>query len=184
MFYTALNYKQTVAPSGSRYIKTYQEVVKKGKLCLEHTGETNVYEKIQIDAESVKIENILHRVAMGDLSALNQREATYVDATTMPKTLMEAQNLIIRAKDEFYKMPLEVRKEFNNSPEEYVEQMGTKEFLEKMAPYNEKLLAISKEKNDKEYRQKVREGAQLNIDIEREKALINANNSTKGDLGE
>lgn len=107
---------------------------------------------------------------MGDLNALNQREATYVDATTLPHNLMEAQNLTLRLKDEFMKMPVEVRRLFNNSAEQYVNEMGTNEFLEKMTPYNEKILAISKEKNAKEYEKKVKEGAKLNIDIEREMA--------------
>lgn len=157
-------------PSGTRYINTYQEVIKNGRKTLEKTGQHNVYEEIQLDAESVKIENILHAVAMGDLNALHQRDASYVDATTMPKNLMEAQNLTIRLKDEFYDMPIEVRRLFDNSPDKYVEEMGTKEFLEKMSPYNEKILAISKEKSMKEYEKKVAEGAQLNLDIERKMA--------------
>ena len=169
MIYTQFNCPPAEpTPEGTRYINTYQEEVKKGRLQLVKTGQTNVYEMIQQDAESCKIENILHAVAMGDLQALQQREATYVDATTMPKNLMEAQNLVIRLKDEFYKMPVEVRKEFNNSPEMYVELMGTQEFKDIMSPYNEKIAAIAKEKSDKEYRQKVKEGAQLNIDIEKE----------------
>lgn len=157
-------------PHGSPYINTYQEEINDGRLSLVKTGQTNVYEMIQQDLESCKIENILHAVAMGDLSALQQREATYCDATTMPKSLMEAQNLVLKMKDEFYKMPMEVRKEFGNSAEKYVEEMGTKEFFEKMAPYNEKIAAISKEKNAKEYEKKVAEGAKLNIDIEKEVA--------------
>ena len=159
-------------PKGTRYINTYQEEIKDGRLTLIKTGETNVYEKIQADAESCKIENILHAVAMGDLNALRQREVTYGDATTMPKTLMEAQNLVIKMKDEFYKMPLEIRKEFGNSPDRYVEEMGTKEFFDKMAPYNEKIAAIEKEKSAKEYEKKVKEGAKLNIDIEKETAAM------------
>ena len=160
-------------PEGTRYINTYQEEIdKKGKIKLVKTGETNVYEMIQQHAEECKIENILHAVAMGDLAALNQREATYCDATTMPKNLMEAQNLVLRLKDEFYKMPVEVRKEFDNSPEKYVNLMGTNEFNEIMAPYNEKIAAISKENSYKEYLKKVKEGAQLNIDIAREQAKI------------
>ena len=76
--------------------------------------------------------------------------------------------LVIRLKDEFYKLPIEVRKEFGNDPEAYVSEMGTQTYLDKMAPYNEKVLAISKEKNAKEYERKVKEGAKLNLDIERE----------------
>lgn len=179
MIYTQFNLpEKKPTPAGTRFINTYQEVIKNGKKTLEKTGQHNVYEEIQLDAESVKIENILHAVAMGDLNALHQRDASYVDATTMPKTLMEAQNLTIRLKDEFYDMPIEVRRLFDNSPEKYVEEMGTKEFLEKMSPYNEKILAISKEKSMKEYEKKVAEGAQLNLDIERKMAEI------KGDAKE
>lgn len=171
MIYNQLNRPETKPSNpGTHFINTYQENITKKGIELVKTGESNVYELIQQDAEECKIENILHRVAMGDLAALNQREATYVDATTLPKSLMEAQNLQIRLKDEFYKMPMEVRRLFDNSPEIYVNEMGTPEFLEKMAPYNEKMLAISKEKSMKEYEKKVKEGAKLNIDIEREMA--------------
>lgn len=147
MIFTSLNRPpRTKTPHGSIYLNEYQEEISEnGQLNLIKIGCKNVYAMIQEDAESTKIENILHAVAMGDLQALKQREATYVDATTMPHNLMEAQNIILRAKDEFYKMPLEVRKEFRNDPEVYVSEMGTEEFLKKMAPYNEKILAISKE---------------------------------------
>lgn len=178
MIYSQLNppaHKHT--PAGSRYLAVYQEGINdEGKLYLDKIGETDIYAKIQEDAESVKIENILHAVAMGDLNALQQREATYCDATTMPKNLREAQDLVIRLKDEFYGMPLEVRRLFDNDPEMYVSQMGTQEFLDKMTPYNEKILAISKEKSDKEYRKKVQEGAKLNLDIEREMKLQKGDN--------
>lgn len=175
MIYSIFNkppHKNT--PHGSRYINLYQEEINKktGVLELVKTGEHDVYEEIQQDAESCKIENILHAVAMGDLNALNQREATYVDATTMPKNLMEAQNLVIRMKDEFYNMPVDVRKEFDNSPEKYVSLMGTNEFQEIMAPYNEKIAKIAAEKNAKEYEKKVAEGAKLNYDIAKEQARL------------
>lgn len=85
---------------------------------------------------------------------------------------MEAQNLAIRMKDEFYKMPVEVRKEFDNSPEKYVSLMGTDEFKSIMAPYNEKIAKIAEEKNAKEYELKVKQGAKLNYDIAREQAKM------------
>lgn len=178
MIFTSLNPpKKNNTPSGKIYLNEYQEELNEnGQKNLVKIGEKNVYAMIQEDAESVKIENILHAVAMGDLAALKQRETTYCDTTTMPSNLMEAQNIILKAKDEFYKMPLDVRKEFKNDPDVYVSEMGTKEFIEKMAPYNEKILAISKEKSDKEYRKKVKEGAQLNIDIEREMAAMKGGN--------
>ena len=121
---------------------------------------------IQEDLEGTKIENILHAVAMGDLSALQQRETIYADATNMPKTLMEAQNLVLKMKNEFEKMPLEVRKLFDNSPEKYVDEMGTELFQEKMAPYNEKIKAISEAGSLKEYEKKVKAQAKFEKDVE------------------
>ena len=171
MIHTMFNKPEHVyTPSGSIYLDEYQEGINEetGSLYLEKIGKKNIYEMIQEDADSVDIEHILHSVAMGDLNALKAREGMYVDATTMPKSLREAQDLVIRLKDEFYKLPIEVRKEFGNDPEAYVSEMGTQEYLDKMAPYNEKILAISKEKNAKEYERKVKEGAKLNLDIERE----------------
>lgn len=173
MIYDQLNKpKANPTPEGTRYLNTYQEQINKktGSKELVRVGQTNIYEMIQQDAEQCKIENILHAVAMGDLSALKQREATYCDATTMPKSLMEAQNLAIRMKDEFYKMPLDVRKEFGNDPERYVSLMGTEEFKKIMSPFNDQVAAIAAEKNHKEYLKKVEEGAKLNIDIEKEMA--------------
>lgn len=183
MIYDLFHTPKTIpTEAGTEYLGTYQEHINKktGKLELEKTGETNVYDIIQTHAEEVKIENILHAVAMGDLSALQQREATYCDATTMPKNLMEAQNLVIRLKDEFYKMPVEVRKEFGNDPEVYVSEMGTEEFKKKMSPYNEKIAKIAEEKNYKEYQKKVQEGAQLNYDIKRAQAALEGKASSEG----
>lgn len=85
-------------------LNVYQEQLdKKGHKGLVKTGETNVYEMIQQDLEQSKIENILHRLAMGDLQALNQREGTYFDSTVMPKELRETLNLVLKAKNEFEK---------------------------------------------------------------------------------
>ena len=156
---------RTFCESGKEQIEVYQEEIKEGRKQLTHTGYHNVYREIQIDLDSCKIENILHQVAMGDLSALKAREATYVDTTNMPKTLMEAQNLVIRIKDEFDKMPMEVKKEFGNSADKYVELMGTEEFNEIMAPYNKKIADIAEAGSIKEYQKKVKEQAKFEKDV-------------------
>ena len=165
-------HKRYNCPEGNEFIKTYQEQIVEGIKSLVETGFKNVYEEIQAGLEETKIENILHAVAMGDLSALNAREGTYMDATTMPKNLMEAQNLVLRMKNEFEKMPLEVKNKFNNSADQYVEKMGTDEFKEIMAPYNEQIAKIAEEKSHKEYLRKVQEGAKLNYDIRKEEEAL------------
>ena len=127
-----------------------------GVKTLKLTGYKDVYEEIQAGFEDCKIENILHAALMGDFSKLNAREGTYMDATTMPKNLMEAQNLVIRMKNEFDAMPTEVKNQFNNSADKYVELMGTEEFKKIMSPYNEQIAKIAAEKSHKEYLKKFR----------------------------
>lgn len=166
MIKTKFDRVRVFTPAGTKYLNTYQEEIdKKGQLHLVKVGQTNVYEKIQADLESTRIENILHQVAMGDLSVLNQRETLYVDATNMPKNLMEAQNIVIKAKAEFEEFPKEVREIFHNSPEEYVSEMGSKEFLDKMAPYNKKLADIQEAGSLKEYNEKVAKQAKFEKDV-------------------
>lgn len=173
--YTQFDRPDTIPTEpGTRFLDVYQEVIgKDGTLEIEKIGQRNIYEEIQMDLESTKIENILHAVAMGDLNALKQRECFYVDATTMPKTLMEAQNIVVRAKEEFYAMPVEVRKLFDNSPEKYVSEMGTPEFLEKMAPFNDKIKAIEEAGSMKAYEKKVAEQAKFEKDVEAAKGVTN-----------
>ncbi len=165
--YTEFNKPKRIPTNpGDRYLNEYMEqIAKDGSKEIVISGKKDMHEFIQLDLESTKIENILHAVAMGDLQALNQREAYYVDATTMPKTLMEAQNLVIRATAEFEKMPLEVRKEFDYSAEKYVSMMGTKEFLDIMAPYNKKMAEIKEAGSLKEYNKKVAEQAKFEKDV-------------------
>ena len=165
--YTQFDRPKTEAtPEGTRYLNKYQEHIgKDGQVELEKIGETCIYDMIQSHLEETKIENILHAVAMGDINALNQREIFYADATVMPKTLMEVQNIVVKAKAEFETFPLEVRELFNNSCEQYVSEMGTESFLEKMAPYNKKIADIQNEGSMKAYQKKVAEQAKFEKDV-------------------
>lgn len=150
--------------SGSRYENTYQEQIdkKSGKKILVKVGETCVYDMIQADLEQSKIENIIHKLAMGDLSVLREASLTYVDADEFPKTLMDAQNIVVKAKAEFDKFPPEVKKEFNNSAEQYVSEMGTDEFIKKMAPFNDEIAKKQKADNDAAFNARVNETVEFN----------------------
>lgn len=119
--------KQTIpAPSGQMFLDTYTLSTLEGRTKLEKTGKTNIYEMIQADLEDSKVENIVKRVMMGDLTALRQSDPQYIDASTMPTNMMQVQNLIVKMKEEFEKYPEEIKQKFNYSAEEYVNEMGSK----------------------------------------------------------
>lgn len=171
-FYTQVNRPKTIPnESGREFYEDYQERINKdtGEKELVIVGKHSIVEQIQAGAEDTKLINILKRVAMGDTSVLMQKDPIYCDATTMPKNLMEAQNLLIRAKTEFERMPEEVRNMFNNNPDKYVSEMGTPEFLEKMAPFNKKLAEIKEAGNLKAYNKKVAEQAKFESDVAKAK---------------
>ena len=175
VFYTALNKpERKPSPSGYQYENMYQEEISKnGTKELVVVGKTDVIERAQQDLENVQIENILHAVAMGDMSALMQRQATYMDVTNSPKTLMEAQNIVLKAKQEFYNLPLEVRKQFDNSPEMYVSEMGTEAFTQKMSPFISAADKEAAEKAKNEYTSKVAAQAQFEKDVAAAKGVNN-----------
>lgn len=94
-------------------------------------GKTNVYEKIQAEAESAKIENIVAKVVQtGDTTILQQRKGHFVDLTEVPANIFEAQQKITEAEKTFMQLPNEIRKEYNNNFNEYLKDVGSEKWLE------------------------------------------------------
>lgn len=171
MFRTKLDpHKRYYCTSGSRYENTYQEEIEKksGKKHLVKIGQTCVYDMIQEDLEQAKIENIIAKIAKNDLSVFKEAKITFVDAEDFPQTLMEAQNIVVKAKAEFDKFPKEVREIFNNSPEQYVSEMGTDEFFKKMSPYNDSIKKKEEDDRNAAFNAQVKETAAFNKAVQAE----------------
>lgn len=151
-FNSYYNRPETIpSPVGTEYDKVRKIIIDDtGHKVLKCVGETNRYQKIQAHKEECLIENILAKATM-DPSILNQRNGQYFDATEMPKTLAEAQNKILEVKQEFEKLPVEVREKFGHSPERYVQLYGTKEWGEAVGLIQAKVEeAETKEETKKE----------------------------------
>lgn len=97
----------------------------KGHKNLVQTGVKDIYERIQAPLESTKIETILRRAAGGDAAALAQTNGQYIDCTDMPTSFSQMQNTLAKMRQNFEKLPLEIRKAYNNSPEQYIADYGT-----------------------------------------------------------
>lgn len=144
VFHTLRNLPETrPVPTGTMYDKTYNLAIDKetGKKVLSCNGETNRYAKVQSHLEECLIENILAKATL-DPSVLNKTSGLYFDATSMPKTLSEAQNAIIQITQEFEKLDTDTKSKFDNSVEKYVDQYGT-------LPWAEALGRIKKEVAEK-----------------------------------
>lgn len=136
LFKTAFNRGETTeSPLGSEFapIYSYRIDKKTGKKILEKTGETNLYEKIQASHEGTKLENIIKKVTVtGDLTPLNIREGTYIDISDVPTNLIEIQNTMLKAKDQFYQLDAETRAKFDNSVEKYISTYGSEEWMKNL----------------------------------------------------
>ena len=137
-FYSRVNRPKTIPyPRSSKIVPTYSLQVNKetGKKEIIESGKTNIYDMIQASKEETMVYNIIKRFQNGDLEALTKTKGIYGDFTNAPKTLAEAQQLIINAENHFNELPLGVRQEFNFSSSEYLAALTNGKFEQIMAKY-------------------------------------------------
>lgn len=87
---------------------------KNGDLQLVKTGSDNLYDKIQAEAASCDMDNILRRFANGDISVLSQSQGVYADVSGAPMHFTDALNMVRSVEDAFNHLPAEDREKFDN----------------------------------------------------------------------
>lgn len=114
------------APAGSEFEdKREFETLPDGSRNLVIVGQVNSYEIIQASLEQSKIENILRRFNAGDKSAINVVQGSYLDVSGLPTSLAEMQSLVMRARDGFDQLPLEVRRTYDFDASRFVADYGS-----------------------------------------------------------
>ena len=104
--------KDYVTPSGTGIIDEYgYEYTKDNRKELVKTGETDLYKQIQSHHESTKIENILARVAVGDMSDF-RANGIFADTTGLPTNLIDAQKNIQKVENFWNMQPREVKEKY------------------------------------------------------------------------
>lgn len=124
--------KTEAVPTGDGYEKEYGIALEEnGHKVLKETGKTNAYALIQTYAEECKIENILQRAVM-DPSVLERKQAMYDDFTDAPKSLFEAQNLMIEMENLWGSLTPEEREEYNGELSQFIAAVGTEKWFKTM----------------------------------------------------
>lgn len=96
-----------------------------GHKTLVDTGEkTNIYEKIQSHKDECDIEKILERSQVEGYEILNKREVMSGDVTMVPESLLQASQMLQDRENEFNQLPIDIRRKFNFSFNEYIAQAG------------------------------------------------------------
>lgn len=107
-----------------REIRTYPKVQasygydvdpETGKRIVVKKGSSNVYLQKQEAYPETRLYNLIDRVnRTGDMSLLGEAVEGYFDATTLPRDLMQAEQLRLRSESLFNSLPLEERRKYNN----------------------------------------------------------------------
>ncbi|WGL31257.1 internal scaffolding protein [Dipodfec virus UOA04_Rod_845] len=107
-----------------------------GVLDLAVTGKENLYEFIQSHKESTDIHVLLDRFANGEEDVLSRLQGFYADVSDMPKTYAEVLNAVIAGEETFARLPVEVKRRFDNSFAVWLASMDSPDFSERMGISN------------------------------------------------
>lgn len=132
--------ENTYTNPGTEELREYMEDYdKQGRRYLKEVGKTNIYNLIQSHKEETQVYNILEKYEKtNDENLINKRNGAYGDFTNTPRTQMEVLNTINKANNVFAGLDIEVRKEFNNSPEEFKASILNGTFEGKMQKFVKK----------------------------------------------
>lgn len=115
---TSIDLPFKASPCGTPFVPHYRLDPERDTVVID--GEDDLDAMIQAAADSCDLNKIIARFNQThDLSLFQVRESMFGDFTAAPKSLAEAQQMLINAKHSFESLPNDVRKEFNNSFEEY-----------------------------------------------------------------
>ena len=95
-----------------------------GRKILIEDKEIDIQAEIQMFEQDCNIYNIINRYMYGDTNALNQVSTSFADLSSAPKSLMEAMNLSLKLKNDFNNLKPEVRAEFHNDFNEYINSVS------------------------------------------------------------
>lgn len=114
------------AESGNRYKPVFVPSVNvdSGRMTLISSGRVDTYEVIQSHRDSVDIHVLISRFKNGETDVLNQRAGFYGDITDLPKTYAEMHDLIMRARNSFDALPVEVRRQYDFDFNVYLGSLG------------------------------------------------------------
>lgn len=116
--------------AGEKEIEDYEVRLNRDgvKQLVKKATKKNIYDRIQASRDECDIYEILRRSDPNMRESLENRiikanmtdTGEVYDITDMPTNLVQARQMLIDADNKFKSLPIEVRKEFNNNPNEFI----------------------------------------------------------------
>lgn len=135
-FYSAFNPPESKPTcAGEEKRKTYRWAENEnGEKKLVEDEEIDIAEEVESYHEETKISNIIRRATF-DVNAANMLIGDNgdggADMTTMPETLMEAQNIVVKAKQAYANLTPKQQAEFDGMAD-FMQSAGTEEWAKKL----------------------------------------------------
>lgn len=135
-FYTRSTYSEIPresSPPGDEIEDTYiLQKDKNGNDYLAVSGKRNNRKIIEEACSGLSVRHIMERFMSGDTSVIgNLTEADFADVTIMPQSFMDAQNQLRRATEIFESFKVEVRREYGNSVQTFLNACADGSFFKK-----------------------------------------------------
>lgn len=153
-FYSAYNPPKTEPTNaGDEYRRTYMWAENEnGEKELVEDEIINIRDEIESYHEETKITNIIRRATF-DIDAANRligdNGTDGTDMTQMPENLMEAQNIMVKAKAAYAELTPKQKAEFNGLSD-YMATAGTEEWAKKLGYITKKEEVKEEAKNESE----------------------------------
>lgn len=141
-FYSAFNPPESKPTcAGEKTRKTYRWAENEdGEKILVEDEEINIADEVESYHEETKITNIIRRATF-DVNAANMllgdNGNNGADLTVMPENLMEAQNIVLKAKQAYANLTPKQKAEFNGM-NDFMRSAGTEEWAKKLGYITEK----------------------------------------------
>lgn len=135
-FYSAFNPPESKPTcAGEKTRKTYRWAENEnGEKILVEDEEISIADEVESYHEETKISNIIRRATF-DVSAANMllgdNGENSIDMTTLPENLMEAQNIVVKAKQAYASLTPKQKAEFDGM-DDFMRSAGTEEWAKKL----------------------------------------------------
>lgn len=104
------------SPSGRPMANEYSRIAdSSGKVVLTKTGEINIHQHMQEQNKYLNLRTLVKRHSLGDTTAIPApKPFENTDLTKMPKSLLEARQILVNAQRTFDAQPTELKQKYNN----------------------------------------------------------------------
>lgn len=139
--------KRFYSEAGSPMKPIFKSELVDGIIELTQVGEENLQEYIDSFKDECSMEAILARVASGDMSALQKRQAMFGDFTDVPRSFAEIMQKVIDGRAYFDSLPLDVRQKYDQNFELWFSQIGSESWMNDMGYVKEEVKEVKSDES-------------------------------------